>query len=421
MSFKKKLFTAIGPFVIAVVILGGILFSPLKIGEINNRTIEKASTSMAINVIKGDKIKNAAMETGEYVPFFGSSELSRVNAFHPSVLAEKYDRDYRPFLLGAAGTQSLSQFLMLQSMSNEMYGKKAVFIISPQWFVKGGVKKEMFSMYFSPLQTYEWLINVNEINESTTYFSKRLLRFPNVQSDTTLKGLLKQVSEGELLTDSQKKSCEVKLRLLSREDELFGRFGIIGKDDRIAKDLKQLPVTYDNSELDKLAYKIGKKSTSDNEFEISNTFYKKIAPVKASLKNSQKHFDYRYSPEFGDFQLVLEEMARLKMDVMFVIPPVNEKWSNYTGLSTEMLDGFSKKINHQLKAQGFNNVVDFTDKRGENYFMEDTIHLGWRGWVALDKELAPFLENKESKLPEYHVSDYYFSKEWQRQNPDTIK
>jgi len=118
---------------------------------------------------------------------------------------------------------------------------------------------------------------------------------------------------------------------------------------------------------------------------------------------------------------VLEEMARLKMDVMFVIPPVNEKWSNYTGLSTEMLDGFSKKINHQLKAQGFTNVVDFTDKRGENYFMEDTIHLGWRGWVALDKELVPFLENKESKTPVYDMNDYYFSKEWQRQNPDTIK
>lgn len=421
MSFKKKLFTTIGPLVLAFGILGGIFLSPFKFSETSPKVIEEASTSMAVNVIKGNILKNKAMGTGEYVPFFGSSELSRFNAFHPSVLATKYDRNYRPFLLGAAGTQSLSQFLMLQSMADEMVGKKAVFIISPQWFVKGGVSKEMFSLYFSPLQTYQWAKHVDQIGDSEIYTAKRLLKFSSVRSDTTMKTLLSQIAQGKPLSTTQKKLCQVKLNVLNREDELFGHLGMLGKQGKIKKEEKLLPANYDLDQLDKLAFRIGEDSTKSNKFQITDNFYKKrIVPVQKSLKGSQKDFDYRQSPEFGDFQLFLAEVARLKMDVLFVIPPVNARWSEYTGLSTEMLDQFSLKINKQLKDQGFDNVLDFTQDRGEDYFMEDTIHIGWRGWVALDKVVAPFLAEPESERPNYHLNSYYFSKEWKKLRPSEI-
>lgn len=35
-----------------------------------------------------------------FVPFFGSSEWLRFDGAHPAVLAEKYNRSYRPYLLG---------------------------------------------------------------------------------------------------------------------------------------------------------------------------------------------------------------------------------------------------------------------------------------------------------------------------------
>lgn len=421
MSFKKKLFTTVGPLILAFAILGGIFLSPFKFSETSPKVIEEASTSMAVNVIKGNILKNKAMATDDYVPFFGSSELSRFNAFHPSVLADKYDRNYRPFLLGAAGTQSLSQFLMLQSMGDEMVGKKAVFIISPQWFVNKGVSKEMFSLYFSPLQTYEWAKDVDQVEESDRYTAKRLLKFSSVRSDTTMKTLLSQIAQGKSLSDTQKKMCQMRLNVLNREDELFGHLGMIGKQGKIKKEEHLLPGKYDLIELDKLAYEFGKTSTISNEFQITDKFYqKRIIPVKKSLAGSQKDFDYRQSPEFSDFQLFLSEVARLKMDVLFVIPPVNARWSEYTGLSTDMLDQFSQKINKQLNDQGFNHVLDFTQDRGEDYFMEDTIHIGWRGWVALDKEVVPFLAKRRSEAPNYQIDNYYLSEEWQKLPPADI-
>ncbi|MGO3733324.1 MAG: D-alanyl-lipoteichoic acid biosynthesis protein DltD [Vagococcus sp.] len=410
---KKKLVQAIGPFLVAILILGVIIYSPIKLfSKPSSKAVHESASSMSVNVLKGNALKNEAMSTEHYLPFFGSSELSRVNALHPSVLAKKYHRNYEPFLLGAPGTQSMTHFFMMNSMSSELKNRKAVFVISPQWFVKEGVGDPMFSLFYSPLQTYQWLKDLDTVTENDTYLAKRLLTFNSIKTDTQMKLILNKVAKGESLSSLDKKNASYKFKVLLKEDMLFSKVGIKSKSEKIDKKTSQLPDSYSLQELDKLAYDKGEQVTNNNEFGISNKFYsKRIAPIKGSLKNSQVHFNYIKSPEYADFQLVLNEIAENNMDVLFVIPPVNKCWSDYTGLSTEMLDEFSVKINEQLKSQGFNHVVDFTDKRSEPYFMEDTIHLGWRGWVELDKELQAFLADKEQ--PTYHMnSNTYLNRNW---------
>ena len=416
MSSQKKLLQAIGPLLLAVALLGGILFFPIKWEhEPSKADIKDAATSMSMNVIKGNKLKNTAMASADYLPFFGSSELSRINPFHPSVLAEKYGRDYTPFLLGAPGTQSLSHFFLLNSMKEELAGRKIVFIISPQWFVKNGLSEQMFSVYYSPLQTYQWLMGIDEVTSTEIYLAQRLLTFSNISSDTTLSTMLQEIEAGSPLTQLQKNKCRLQYQLLSREDALFYKIHSGSKNNRVEKARQKLPATYDLPELTHLATAIGEKATSNNEFEIANGFYsQRIAPVKQQLKNSQTKFDYTSSPEFADFQLVLNQIAASKMDVLFVIPPVNQRWSDYTGLSEEMLDTFSKKMTEQLTSQGFKTVADYTYKRSEPYFMEDTIHLGWQGWLALDQDLQAFLSQTEK--PSYHLDNQHFlAPEWQQQ------
>ena len=414
MISKKKLFSAVGPFFAAIIIIGAIIFSPINwFSGPSAKSIHKAASSMSVNVLKGNDLKNEAMSSDKYLPFFGSSELSRVNAYHPSVLAQKYNRPYEPFLLGAPGTQSLTHFFMLNSMGDELKNKKIVFIISPQWFVKEGVGDPMFSLFFSPLQTNEWVMNLgsNDINDQ--YLAKRLLHFSSVRSDTELKAMMKKIKSGEELSSLDKKRATYNYEILTKEDKLFSKIGITSKSEKIDNKTKDLPDVYSFKELDRQAFKDGEKATSNNEFDIANSFYsKRIAPMKGKLENSQVDFDYTKSPEFSDFQLVLNQIAEKNIDAMFVIPPVNKLWSDYTGLSTEMLDLFSKKINYQLKSQGFKHVVDYTDKRSQAYFMEDTIHLGWRGWMQMDRDLQKFLRDKNK--PSYNMnSEEFLSKEWQ--------
>lgn len=412
----KKLFFAVGPFLVAVCIVAFIFYSPFPLlNKPSAKSVQESASSMSINVLKGNALKNEAMKSEYYLPIFGSSELSRVNSFHPSVLAKKYKRNYEPYLLGAPGTQSLTHFFMLNSMAEEMKHKKLVFIISPQWFVKDGGSDPMFSLYYSALQTSQWLMDADAKDPNDEYVAKRLLSFSSVKKDKRLKAAVKEIQEGESLTTLEEKQFAFQYQLLSKEDLLFSKIGVISKQHKINHAEKRLPKSYLMHDLENLANKEGEASTNNNAFGIDNHFYsKRIMRMKDKLKGAQKKFNYLSSPEYADFQTVLNKIAENDMDVLFVIPPVNKRWSDYTGLSQEMLKEFSKKINYQLSSQGFEHVADYTDKASKAYFMEDTIHLGWHGWLNLDNDLEKFLANPTK--PNYTIhSEEFLSTEWQEQ------
>ncbi|MGX7265226.1 D-alanyl-lipoteichoic acid biosynthesis protein DltD [Enterococcus crotali] len=422
MSIKKKIFGIFGPILISAVLLVAFFFAPFKIDLDSKRVLADASTSMATNVLRGNAIKNKAIGSKEYVPFFGSSELSRISPFHPTVLAEKYDRSYRPFLLGAPGTQSLTQALMMQSMGENLAHKKVVFIISPQWFVKKGVTNDYFNAYYSELQTYQWVSDLEKITDDDIYLATRLMDFPKVKEDKRLISALKAIVSGKIPSTSDKRYIDLMINMFSREDELFSKIGMVSKDKAIEKAEKRLPKTYNTNELDRLAAEIGQNATNNNPFEISNPFYNKRVKKKLKeLENSQLDWDYRFSPEFSDLQLVLSQLAQDKADVLFIIPPVNKHWTDFTGLSQDMLQGFAKKVKYQLTSQGFNNIADFTKDCDTQYFMADTIHLGWRGWLAADQRIQPFLENDSIKSPNYQLDGSFYSKDWQQKNPSDIR
>ncbi|MGX7244932.1 D-alanyl-lipoteichoic acid biosynthesis protein DltD [Enterococcus quebecensis] len=421
MSMKKKVFGIFGPIIISVVLLVVFFFAPFQIDLDSKRVLEDASTSMATNILRGNAIKNKATGSKEYVPFFGSSELSRISAFHPSALAEKYDRKYRPFLLGAPGTQSLTQAMMMQSMGENLSHKKVIFILSPQWFVKDGVTNDYFNAYFSDLQTYQWVNNLEKVTDDDKYLAQRLMDFPKVKKDKRLSHSLDRIKEGSLPNSSDRNYINLMFNMFSREDELFGKIGMMSKEEVLKKAEKRLPEIYDDGELDRLAAEIGEKATNNNQFEISNAFYNKRVKKKLnSLEGSQKKWDYRFSPEFSDLQLVLSQLAQDNAEVLFIIPPVNKHWTDFTGLSQEMLQGFAEKVKYQLESQGFNNIADFTKESDTQYFMADTIHLGWRGWLAADQRIKPFLENSSKKAPRYNLQSSFYSKEWQQKEPNDI-
>ncbi|MBF8807652.1 MAG: D-alanyl-lipoteichoic acid biosynthesis protein DltD [Enterococcus lacertideformus] len=418
---KKKIIAIFGPILLAFGLIAAFFTSSYRVNLDDPNVIKKAATSMSENILKGDIIKNKAFTEKNYIPFFGSSELSRISPFHPSVLAEKYHRDYQPFLLGAPGTQSLSQYLMMRSVGESLKNKKVVFVISPQWFVKGGVKEDYFNTYYSQLQTLDWLFSLKKITPADRYLAKRLLMFPIVKKDEQLTDILKMIDAGQLPSEAKINKLRMNWNILKREDELFSSIGLKSKQEEIEHATKYLPDKYQEKNLIDLAEKIGKKETTNNPFEVKNSFYSERIRLRLpQLKDSQKNWNYCFSPEFSDFQLVLHQLAQEHAEVLFIIPPVNQKWSEYTGLSQKMLQEFAKKIKFQLNSQGFNRIADFTKVANQPYFMEDTIHLGWKGWLAADQQIKPFLENKQT-TSHYQLDPSFYSKAWQEFLPSKLK
>lgn len=415
MSASKRLWLIIGPVIAAFIILVALLLSPINFAS-NSKSVErKAAVSLAPQVFKGRQIKKQAL-AGDYVPFFGSSELARMDPMHPSVLAERYDRNYRPFLLGSRGTQSLTQYYTMQTISTQMKQRKAVFIISPQWFVAQGTRKDAFSFYYSKLQTVDWLQQVQG-TKMDRYAAKRLLEMPSGHSDHAIANMLRKVAKGHALSNYNRLQLSLRGLILSHEDQLFSDYQLGHNVNKVEKAADQLPKSQSYAALDKTATKLGEEHTTNNNLGIDNGFYNtRLKGHVADLKGEQKTFDYRKSPEYSDFQLVLSQFAKTHTEVLFVLPPINEKWASYTGLDMNMVDQTNAKIKQQLTSQGFNHIDDLSHDGGQPYFMQDTIHLGWRGWLAMDKRVKPFLATKKGST-NYHINNNFYSKDWQQLAP----
>ncbi|MBA1392313.1 D-alanyl-lipoteichoic acid biosynthesis protein DltD [Lactobacillus sp. XV13L] len=410
MSNKRRLWQIFGPVLCAIILLTVIFLLPWE-RTFSQDAIYQAANSQTTTVFKGSRIKQDAFKSG-FVPFYGSSELSRMDPLHPRVLAEKYHRDYRPFLLGCPGSQSLAHFLEMQGTAKQLQNKKAVVIISPQWFTKYGQNPEAFSLYYSPLQACNFLLGIKKDSITNRYAAKRLLQMPEVKG--VIKSGMKTIARGGQLSAPQRFVLENQRRMLNNEDKFFSTFQLRDRIQKINNEAKLLPDTYSVKELDRIADKQAATHTTSNDFGINNKFFKMRLNKKnlAKLKGSQRKFDYTKSVEYSDFELMLHQFAQQHTNVLFIIPPINQKWADYTGLSQTMYQKSVSKIKYQLASQGFDNVKDLSRRGGEKYFMEDTIHIGWRGWVVVDEAVRPFMQQPDGPYS-YNLHKYFYTKKWQ--------
>ena len=335
----------------------------------------------------------------------------RFDSVHPAVLAEKYHRPYRPYFLGQAGAASLNQYFGLQQILPEIEDKQAVFVISPQWFTEADYEPAAFQRFFNSDQLTAFLENQSGDTAAKHAAIRLLKQNPNV----ALKGIVQKLSKGEELSEVDQVAINIFARFNERQASLFGQFSIRGKlkyKEHVENYLKDLPDQFSYQELEKIARKDAEANTTNNDMGMENHFYTR--EVKKDLKKwegYQKNYSFLKSSEYNDLQLVLNQFAKSKVNVLFVIQPVNKKWMDYTGLREDMYQHAVEKIRYQLESQGFTNIADFSKNGGDPYFVKDTIHLGWLGWLAFDKVVDPFLSNS-TPAPTYHLNERFFSKDW---------
>ena len=409
----KRLWLILGPVFCALLLVAALLFFyPINYSH-NFENEKRSAVTLTAENFKNrtQKAKALTDEDHRFVPFFGSSEWLRFDSLHPAVLAEKYNRSYRPYFLGQRGAASLNQYFGMQQILPQLENKTAVYVVSPQWFTKKGYDASAFQQYFNSDQLTSFLKQQNG-DVAAQYAAKRLLQlYPNV----AMKDNVKKLAEKESLTSFDQSFIRFMARINQREDAFFSTFVAANNENYenlVLPKLKNLPSKFSYPALEKVGVEEAQKHTSSNDLGIENKFYQnRLKKALKRLKGSQKKLSYVQSPEYNDLQLALYQFAKSKTNVIFVIPPVNAKWMEYTGLSQEMYQQAVQKIKYQLTAQGFTNIADFSQDGGKPYFMQDTIHMGWLGWLAFDKVVDPFVSNPKP-APSYQMNDRFFSQEW---------
>ncbi|HFQ6235579.1 TPA: D-alanyl-lipoteichoic acid biosynthesis protein DltD, partial [Listeria monocytogenes] len=156
------------------------------------------------------------------------------------------------------------------------------------------------------------------------------------------------------------------------------------------------------------AKETGERSTGNNPFQVKEHYYqKKIKPIEGKLKNSRKDLRYDQSPEFADLQLLMDAFKKAGADVIFINPPINGKWIDYIGMDKQGLDDYYAKTKEQIESQGFR-YYSLEEYQNDAFFLEDPIHLSWRGWVKIDQVLADFVKEPMQTNYKPTPKEYYF-------------
>jgi D-alanine transfer protein len=71
---------------------------------------------------------------------------------------------------------------------------------------------------------------------------------------------------------------------------------------------------------------------------------------------------------------------------------MNGFWSDYTGVPKKVRNQCYIQIKQMIQKTGFE-YVDFSGHEYERYFLHDTQHIGWKGWVYIDQAMDRFYHN----------------------------
>jgi D-alanine transfer protein len=351
--------------------------------------VETAATELNPLMFQGTYIQDKMLKDDRYLPIYGSSELSRLDRFHPSNYFTVNHHGFTPFLVGRGGSQSLIHFVNFAAHTDQLKGKKLVFVLSPQWFIKKGSDETHFAPNFSDLQGYDLAFNttINPVLKKKAM--ARLLHFDCVKNDAMLSILYKAETSNDPWIKKEASIVRPFARFykhsLDQKDLYYSLAGVgVPHKREISPEIKDK--TW--AQLEQQAADIGKQH-GDNQFHVIDSYYKKLEKKIPKLKGFKKGATFGESVEYYDLQLVLDVLKDSGAKPLFVIAPVNGKWYDYMGFPKEGRTAYYTKVKKQVEAKGFQ-VADFSNHEYDPYFMKDTIHMGWKGWVYVDKEIQQF-------------------------------
>lgn len=128
-----------------------------------------------------------------------------------------------------------------------------------------------------------------------------------------------------------------------------------------------------------------------NEYYMEDGYYETyIGRRLAQQEGKDAALSYAESPEYDDLRCLFDVCRAKQLDVLFVHVPMNGKWSDYTGFDAEKRGEYYENV-RKIAAE-YDNVtlLDLTDREYEPYFLCDTMHLGWKGWLAVDQAITEF-------------------------------
>ena len=147
-----------------------------------------------------------------------------------------------------------------------------------------------------------------------------------------------------------------------------------------------------------LAQEAALSQAANNDYSMLDSYYQTYVGHRLSqMAGRDAGISYDVSPEYDDLRCLFEICKAKNIQALFVHVPVNGKWSDYTGLSQSTRQTYYETV-REIAAQYDNiTMLDLTQEEYTPYFLCDTMHLGWKGWLAVDRAMVEFWNADENR------------------------
>lgn len=360
--------------------------------KINGRYCDSVGDSLRVEKNQGIMLQEMSLERKDNIQIYGSSELGTgIIPSNPAHFFQDKKDGFQINFIGRGYCQSLVHAMNIEALNKNLKDKKVVILISPQWFNKNGLTPAALNMNFSELQFYSIMFNKRITKDMKIYIAKRLdyllsetADFKNERIFASLyssDNIFSKALLGTLIPYYKFRcytlSIKDKINTLKVLNQYKNQKQIISPKSTQINWKQEL----ENEEV------IAKKDTNNNIYGIQNQYYEKyIKSVYKTLKNSSKGESFLQSPEYDDFKFLLDVCKNNDIDPLFIIVPINGPWYDYTGFEEGNREGYYKKITEMIASYKFK-YEDLSKYEYEKYFLKDVMHLGWKGWLYVDKAI----------------------------------
>ena len=331
---------------------------------------------------------------------FGSSELRTTEiSTHPANFFAGKRAGFQVDLIGRGSCQSLIHALQIAASGDSLRGKRVVLITSPQSYVEGGIAPDLFMANFS-VQGYLELLEDNTLSdEAKTYLSRRVAELmeeykalPDAAPvDPAIAALAEHTAEPAFLSGIGNAVLSpyyaASRWLYSLKDKASVR-GILSQGEDFPAPA-ELPAI-DWAAEEEAAITEGKAMSSNNSFWMLDDYYTTyIGSRLERQRDRDAGLSYSRSKEYDDLRMLFAVCREKGIEPLFIHVPLHGPWSDYTGFDADRRAEYYQNVRGIAAEYGVQ-TLDLTGHEYEEYFMCDTMHLGWKGWLAVDKALIEY-------------------------------
>ena len=319
---------------------------------------------------------------------FGTSELyismPLVNQCPQKVFGESVsgvDMTY----VGEAFDQSLWQAIAAGAYAPQAKSNKVVLMLSPQWFFKNNGQQSKFASKFS-YTLYKNFLNNAAISDDTKAYVRSRLQQLGVDETQ-----IRAANDDTLIDAFNDAAYQFSndLRIRSKLDALVN--GSPKKSQ--TRTAAQYTGEPDWDSLLDDAQAQGEQSCTNNDFGIHDAYWEKNSQYRSESGQDFTHAD----DEWSDFECFLHVCKEAGLEPLVVILPMHGQWYDQAGVTSDTRAQFYDQARAMCDAQDVA-YADFSSCEYEKYFLCDTVHPGWIGWVRIEHAVYDFVNNRDDEF-----------------------